>query len=244
MLIVTADDLGRSAPETDAALRCYASRRITSGSAMVFMKDSSRAADLALGSGIQVGLHLNLSESFTGSNVPRPLRDRHEAIVRFLTLHKYALVLCNPFLARSFKYVYEAQLDEFSRLYGRRPSHIDGHQHRHLCSNILAGGLIPDGERVRRNFSYGGGEKSVLNRMYRRAVDRHLERKYVITDFFFGLLECLQTDRMPRVFHLAREFRVELMTHPVKSVEAEYLMGDDYWAQLAQLRGTLQCSLP
>jgi predicted glycoside hydrolase/deacetylase ChbG (UPF0249 family) len=37
MLIVNADDWGRSVAETDSALRCYQAGRITSVSAMVFM---------------------------------------------------------------------------------------------------------------------------------------------------------------------------------------------------------------
>jgi len=63
MLIINADDLGRSVVETDAALRCYSAGRITSVSAMVFMSDSERAAELANGNGLDVGLHLNFSIS-------------------------------------------------------------------------------------------------------------------------------------------------------------------------------------
>jgi len=47
MLIVNADDWGRSLAETDAALRCLKRGRITSVSAMVFMQDFKRAARLA-----------------------------------------------------------------------------------------------------------------------------------------------------------------------------------------------------
>ncbi|TMP94577.1 MAG: ChbG/HpnK family deacetylase [Verrucomicrobia bacterium] len=46
MLIINADDWGRSLAETDAALRCYKAGRITSVSAMAFMADSERAAEL------------------------------------------------------------------------------------------------------------------------------------------------------------------------------------------------------
>ena len=45
MLIINADDWGRSVAETNAALRCYEEARITSASAMVFMADSERAAE-------------------------------------------------------------------------------------------------------------------------------------------------------------------------------------------------------
>ena len=46
MLIINADDWGRSVAETDAALKCCKGGRITSLSAMAFMEDSERAADL------------------------------------------------------------------------------------------------------------------------------------------------------------------------------------------------------
>jgi len=61
MLIINADDWGRSRTETDAALQCYEKGRITSASAMVFMEDSERAADIAKENQVDVGLHLNFS---------------------------------------------------------------------------------------------------------------------------------------------------------------------------------------
>ena len=68
MLIINADVWGRSAVETDAALRCYEAGRITSVSAMVFMANSERAAELAKENQVNTGLHLNYSETFTGRN--------------------------------------------------------------------------------------------------------------------------------------------------------------------------------
>ena len=64
MIIVNADDWGRSRSDTDAALACYKEERITSVSAMVFMEDSARAAELAKEMGIDVGLHINLTQPF------------------------------------------------------------------------------------------------------------------------------------------------------------------------------------
>src|SRR5262245_48643633 len=121
MLIINADDLGRRKTTTDAALSCYAQRRITSTSAMVFMEDSERAAELALGSGIDVGLHVNLSERFSAGSVSVRLREYHAQICRFLTANKYTLLLYHPGLAGQFRYVFEAQYAEFLRLYGRAP---------------------------------------------------------------------------------------------------------------------------
>src|SRR5947209_3898299 len=213
MIIVNADDFGRSRAETDAIIRCFKERRITSASAMVFMSDSTRAAELVQDTGIDLGLHVNLIQPFTGPVKGRLLRDYHDRVARFLASNKYSLVVYHPALRQQFRYVYEAQLDEFIELFGRRPSHIDGHQHKHLCTNMLVDRIIPALERVRRNFSFWPGEKNLLNRTYRHLIDRSLARRYQLTDFFFSLQQCLQHDRLDRVFELSQTAIVELMTH-------------------------------
>ena len=65
MLIINADDWGLDVATTDAIAACFERGRLTATSAMVFMDDSIRAAQLALDIGIDVGLHLNLTEPFT-----------------------------------------------------------------------------------------------------------------------------------------------------------------------------------
>jgi predicted glycoside hydrolase/deacetylase ChbG (UPF0249 family) len=227
MMIVNADDLGRSLPETDAALSCYAQGRITSASAMVFMADSERAADLAKGAGLDIGLHLNLDEKFTAPHVPLEFSRQHASVARFLKRGKYALVLYNPFLRGKIRSVYQAQHDEFTRLYGKPPSHIDGHRHLHLCTNILVDKVIPAGLKVRRSFSLSRGDKGPLNRAYRGLVDGWLQRRYVVTDYFFCLGQCLQGRTLDRAIDLARTATVELMTHPKRAPEWSYLNSND-----------------
>jgi len=225
MIIVNADDWGRSPSETDAALACYREERITSVSAMVFMEDSVRASELAKETGIDVGLHINLTQPFSGE-APLRLADCHQRVAGFLTAHKYAFLIYNPRLREQFRDVYQAQIDEFVRLYERAPSHFDGHHHQHLCANKLIDGLIPAGAKVRRNFHFWPGEKGLANRTYRRLVDACLARRYRLTDFFFALSQCLHGDRMARVAELATTRTVEIMTHPVDQIERGYLMGD------------------
>ncbi len=199
MLIINADDFGRSAAETDAALRCYRTARLTSVSAMVFMADSERAAELAKENKLDVGLHLNFAERFTGNRIPKTLGNYHDKIVRFLMRNRYSQLLYNPFLRREFSYSYEAQVEEFTRLFGKPPSHIDGHHHMHLCANLLLSNLIPAGMKIRRNFSFWPGEKSWFNRAYRALVDRWLARRYPLTDYFFDLTQCIQEKKLDRV---------------------------------------------
>jgi predicted glycoside hydrolase/deacetylase ChbG (UPF0249 family) len=235
MFIVNADDWGRSPAETNAALRCYQARRVTSVSAMVFMADSERAAELANDSALDVGLHLNFSEAFTSHSCSARLRDCHARTGRFLTRNKYSHLFYNPFLREAFSYSYRAQAEEFARLYGRLPSHIDGHHHMHLCGNLLWSGVIPAGTKLRRNFSFWPGEKSWLNRRYRKLVDGWLSRRYWLTDYFFDLSQSIQQKKLNRVMALAKSSIVELMTHPIVRSESHYLMSDDFGRALQQL---------
>lgn len=239
MIIINADDWGRSVGETDAALSCYRRGRVTSASAMVFMKDSTRSAQLARDAGIDVGLHLNFSERFSAEWVAEPLREYHERIVHFLTRHKYSFLIYNPALRREFRYVYQGQVEEFFRLYGRLPSHIDGHQHKHLCMNVLLDQIIPRGEKVRRNFFFWPEEKNRVNRTYRWFSDALLANRYHTTDFFFALSQCHRNDRFTRVVELAKTRTVELMAHPGNGAEYARLVSDEFLSCLAELeKGT------
>ena len=235
MLVINADDWGRSVMETNAALRCYATGRITSVSAMVFMVDSERAADLAKANELDVGLHLNFTQRFTDERTPATVENYHNKIARFLTRNRYSQVLFNPALRREFAYSCKAQVEEFTRLFGRGPSHIDGHHHMHLCANVLMSNLIPAGVRVRRNFSFWPGEKSWFNRAYRELVDRWLARKYQLTDYFFDLTQSIREKKMDRVMTLAGSSQVELMTHPILEFELDYLMSHEFEAMLRRL---------
>lgn len=225
MLIINADDWGGWRTATDAAFACWQQGRITSVSAMVFMEDSERAARLAKESGMEVGLHINFSQPLTGDVASnRQLAESHRAIMRFLRSSKYALVLYHPFLRRQFREVFSAQLEEFRRLYGREPSHFDGHQHLHLCTNMLVDQILPLGARVRRSFSFAPGEKSGLNRAYRRWVDRRLAARHPLTDYFYCVGDGLRRGRLETILALARAADVELMTHPERSEERSYLL--------------------
>jgi len=224
MLIINADDWGRSTQETERALECYRAGRITSVSAMVFMADSARAAQLAQANNMDVGLHLNLSQKYDGPNVPRAEAITQERIVRFLTRSKYALLIYNPLLRGDFRRVFESQYEEFVRLYGAPPTHVDGHQHMHLCTNVLVGGIIPAGQKVRRNFSFAPGEKGLVNRIYRGIADKWLSRKYRMTDYFYSLGQCLQKGRLSSLIERCQHTNVEIMTHPIYESEYGWLM--------------------
>ena len=185
MLFVNADDYGRDKETTDRILTCYREKRIHSVSAMTFMIDSERAADLARTDQMPTGLHLNLDHDLTATTIPAQLGDHHRIVSTYLKVREWNQVIYNPFLGNSFDYVFQAQWNEFCRLYGEAPQRLDGHHHMHLCMNLLVSGKIPKGIRLRRNFTFYAGEKNPINRTYRHLVDRWLTKNYICTDFFF-----------------------------------------------------------
>jgi predicted glycoside hydrolase/deacetylase ChbG (UPF0249 family) len=235
MLIVNADDFGRSPAETDAALAAHHKGKLSSVSAMVFMTDSARAAACAKQAGIVTGLHLNLSQAFSDAAVTPGLRRSHERVRDFLGLSRYALVAFHPMLVADFAACVRAQLAEFERLYGHAPPHIDGHQHMHLASNVLLQGLLPRGPRVRRSFSFLPHERGPLNRGWRAWCDRTLARRHPMTQHFFSLTLQLRGGGMERVGELAAQASVELMVHPVWTHERAYLDSAEFQALRARM---------
>jgi predicted glycoside hydrolase/deacetylase ChbG (UPF0249 family) len=233
---MNADDWGRDRVTTDRTLECCAPGAVSSVSAMVFMADSERAAGIARERGLEVGLHLNFTAPLSGEAVPASLAEHQQRIGGHLRRHRLAQIVFHPGLMRSFEYVTTAQMDEFRRLYGAAPERIDGHHHMHLCANVLIQRLLPAGTMVRRNFSFDRGEKSLGNHVYRSVVDRVLARRHWVTDYFFSLPPLEPESRLRRIYSLARQFAVEVETHPVNPDEHRYLAGGEFFRQIGDLR--------
>jgi hypothetical protein len=198
---------------------------------MVFMEDSERAAEIALEYNVDVGLHLNFTTPFQSPGCPAWLVERQYELSEYLKRHPFARVFYHPRLARSFEDIVAAQLDEFRRLYHRAPERLDGHHHMHLCANVLFGGLLPNGTIVRRNFSFLPGEKSLMNRLYRKAMDSVLARKHRVVDLFFSLPPLEPACRLQRMFSLASHFVIEVETHPINPDEYRYLTEGEIYSQ-------------
>jgi chitin disaccharide deacetylase len=228
MLIINADDLGRTSAATDNIIACYSQQLITSASAMVFMLDSKRAAELATTAGLATGLHLNLTQVFDARQVPSRVRQQHSSIVSYFCSSKWAQLIYNPFLKKKLEYIFAAQYDEYCRLFSKEPEKIDGHHHMHLCMNIILGRIIPPGLCVRRNFSFEPGEKGIINRLYRRIIDAWLIRHYCCSDSFFSLEAAYNPQRLKKIIDRARSADVELMVHPERKETHDYLMSSAY----------------
>jgi predicted glycoside hydrolase/deacetylase ChbG (UPF0249 family) len=235
MLIINADDWGGTCTATDNSLECYLRGRITSASAMVFMHDSERAAELARSAGLSTGLHLNFTDELARS-APLELQKRLEHIASFLRASNYRSLVYNPLLSAAFEYVYEAQHAEYVRLYGSEPNHIDGHHHMHLCMNVLASRIIPAGYRVRASFTFFKDEKSLPNRLYRQALNAVLRRRYVCPERFHSIEPIARHDRLARIVEQAKTKSVELMVHPSREAEFRLLMSDEFASLLLRVR--------
>jgi hypothetical protein len=236
LLIVNADDWGRDPLTTNRILECFVQGAVSSVSAMVFMKDSDRAAALAREHQIEAGLHLNFTTPFSAPGCPSGLLESQHQLARYLLRHRLSQCVFHPGLIRLFQYLVAAQLDEFRRIYGADPERLDGHHHMHLCMNVLLQRLLPKATIVRRNFSFERGEKSLWNRLYRRAVDHRLARRHRLVDFLFSLSPLEPPGRLRRIYSLVNQSVVELETHPVHPEEYRYLAGGEIFRQIGDAR--------
>lgn len=235
-VIVNADDWGRDAATTDRILECIRAGVVSSTSAMVFMEDSERSTALARQYGVDTGLHLNLTTEFSAGNCPARLRAEQRKVAGYLRKNRLCRMICHPGLRTSFARVVEQQLEEYERLYGRPAARVDGHHHMHLCANVERQALLPAGIVVRRNFSFGAGERGGLVRLYRARQDQRLARRHPMTDYFFTLPPLQVPGRLAFIFSLAAKGSVEVETHPVNPDEYRFLM-DGAWREAAGTRG-------
>jgi predicted glycoside hydrolase/deacetylase ChbG (UPF0249 family) len=234
-LIINADDWGNDSETTDRIFDCIRHGTVSSASAMVFMADSQRAAELSVENQIDVGLHLNLTSPFTAPYLPNLLLHHHQRVMRFLRGSRFAKTVFHPELHRSFRYVVSAQLEEFRRLLGFEAERIDGHHHMHLCANVLFADLLPHGTVSRRNFSFQPGEKSAANRLFRKCVDHKLAKRHHISDYFFSLPPFEPAERLERIVGLAKRYVVEVETHPANPEEYRFLMDDSVFKLIGEV---------
>jgi predicted glycoside hydrolase/deacetylase ChbG (UPF0249 family) len=237
LLIVSADDWGHDSGATDAIHECFQAGAVSSVSAMVHMSDSARAAELAIGGGEPVGLHINLTEAFTGPDCPATARSRQARIVGYFAGPRRRMWGLSPTLFKTIEDCIAEQLETFRNLYGREPTHVDGHQHVHKSLGVLLSRTLPSGLRMRPSLTFMPGEKSLPNRLARALVNRVMRMRFRIPRYLFDLREAHPAfggAGLDRKLALADQHSVEFMTHPALADERAVLLGDD-WA--AHLRG-------
>jgi predicted glycoside hydrolase/deacetylase ChbG (UPF0249 family) len=203
---------------------------------MVWMADSRRAAaEFPLGGGgAGLGLHLNLIEPYTAEDVPHAVRERQASLAAYFGRVPYAAWFYNPAIAGRLNDCIADQLDAFRELYRREPTHVDGHQHFHLCPAALASHSLRSVPKVRPAFTYVSGEKTLPNRAYRSALNALIRRRFVTPQWLVSVRS------VGRELGGAGEERLrgsealsaEVMTHPGWEDELRYLGSDAWRAEL------------
>ena len=237
LLIVNADDWGYNTGATEAIADCFEAGALTSTTAMVFMSDSQRAAERsrdlpALG----VGLHLNLVEEFSDPAAPARVRDRQRRFIEHFRLVRLRRWSYNPSIRHEVNRIVADQFERFHELYGRAPTHLDGHHHCHLAANVLLSPAVPSGMKVRGALSDTRLRNPLVDGL-RTVRDRMLTRRFTTTDYFFSVRSVwppLGANGAPPRLELSREASIEVMVHPAFPDEYRALTADPWRAALRE----------
>ena len=239
LLIVNADDWGLDAHSTDAALRCFRARAITSATGMVWMADSERASEIARAEHVPIGLHLNLIEPFDAADVPDSVaRTQREVAERLAARGPLALVY-DPRSRAAFACTIADQLGQFRTLYGRDPTHVDGHRHMHLALNALLARPLAEVRRCRPAFTYLRQESPLHKRAARRLLNALIRTRFRTPDRLFNIRSlhpALGGVAMDEKLGMADRAAVEVMVHPAVDDEAAVLADEAWAARIARHR--------
>lgn len=136
VLIVNADDVGASRTATEAAVVAFDEGLISSCSAMVWMRDSERAAAVLREHGLPAGLHLNLTLPFDASDVPTAVRERQLLLIEYFDTGSWRDDVDEEPPRELLRGAISDQLARFAETYGNR-THLDGHHHVHVHEAVL-----------------------------------------------------------------------------------------------------------
>lgn len=123
-IVLCADDFGMNTAVDAGILALARSARLTGASCLVDGPSFAAGAGELAASGLQLGLHLNFTESFGQAGPCLPLRS--------LIAAAYSARLDQGALRASL----QRQLQLFHDHIGRSPDYIDGHQHVHQLPGI------------------------------------------------------------------------------------------------------------
>jgi predicted glycoside hydrolase/deacetylase ChbG (UPF0249 family) len=243
LLIVNADDLGLDRSDTDAILDCFHAGAISSATALVWMKDSDRAAALTRSAGLPVGLHLNLIEPFSATDVPEPVAATQRRVVERVRRSAAGAHLYHPTWSADFERCISDQLARFHELYGRAPTH----GHMHLVPNaLLARALVPV-RRCRRPVNRRPTESRAHKRAFSAALGRLMRPRFVTTDRCVSIRALdpgLGGGGLNGELALARKHSVEVMVHPGWEDERAVLLARDWRDRLARFQLGSYADLP
>ena len=229
-LVVCVDDFGLKPAINRAAIELAQAGVVTAISCMSegpAWADGARAlADCA--DRVDVGLHLNLSEGYSGLGMARP--DGRPAWHRSLG----AVVLC-AYLGQLKPAVIEreiaCQLDAFERHWGQGPDFVDGHQHVHQLPGVRELLLAQLHQRYRQRLPWlrhtGGPGEGV-------------RRPWAFKPALIEALGAAGLQRQARALGL-RQNRTLLGVHGFDADETAYVQLLERWFEQARDGDELMC---
>jgi predicted glycoside hydrolase/deacetylase ChbG (UPF0249 family) len=225
VLIINADDFGASRRPTDAAVLMIEAGAVSSTTAMVWMRDSERAASIAVERRLAVGLHLNLTLPYSDRGVPAGERERQQRLTEILDRDSWWRA---PNRLRGYHVgdVVNAQLERFRSRFGE-PTHLDGHHHIHLHPDVLeelpALPIRPPLSKPEEFAETGPSDR------------RKLRGRFVTPDLCvaFELLASGTSTALAAVLAHARARPVEVMVHPQEEAQ-QSLLTSAWWRELIE----------
>jgi len=232
-LIINADDFGGNQLATDRIVECFVAGGVTSTSAMVYMSDSERAAEIGRSRELAIGLHLNVTQVFEDPATPPAVRERQERLARYFAGRRVRRFTFNPMMSALARRCVEDQLECFRTLFGCEPTHIDGHNHGHLSPTVLM--VLPKGVPVRTAESDARDRRGGLLRRARHAI---IARRQTTTDYFYAINQlgpAPSEEAIEKLLELADRGSAEIMVHPDRDRDYAILMSDG-WRRALQRR--------
>jgi chitin disaccharide deacetylase len=229
VLIVNADDVGASPTATDPAIAAFEAGLISSCSAMVWMPDSLRAAELARERGLPIGLHLNLTLPFAATDVPSEVRDRQARLIEYFENASWRDDIDAQPPRKLLRQAVADQLDQFAATYRDR-THLDGHHHVHVHRVVL--GVLPRGMVMRPILREPARADARLDRRERRLHRRFRAPRLTLAfEHLHPALGGVGLDLVDR----ARGDVLEVMVHPQQPRQLEALQSPEWRAVLARV---------
>jgi predicted glycoside hydrolase/deacetylase ChbG (UPF0249 family) len=242
LLIVNADDWGGERRSTAAIHDAFGAGRVTSTTAMVYMEDSRRAAEIAKAESLPVGLHLNLTQPFSAPDVPAPVRERQRRIVTSFVgrgrdghpgTSQARRWIYDPRIARQVGDALRDQLERFEELYGCPPTHFDGHNYVDTAPNAFLSRALPRGSKMRNSLDrhpLDTGPMAIARELRQRLRGRRFHSTHYVLH-----ISDLDLPDDPRLA-LAATDSVEVICHPDNPAEMERLMSEEWATCLARYR--------
>jgi predicted glycoside hydrolase/deacetylase ChbG (UPF0249 family) len=228
VLIVNADDFGASRSATKAILEAFDAGAISSASAMVWMPDTERAAELAQQRGLPLGLHLNLTLPLPGPGAPPAVAYRQMRMTESFGKESWWRGEVRGIDAAELEAAVSDQLHEFRSHFGE-PTHINGHHHVHVTDAVL--NALPASVPIRQVPTTPG---RILDRDKRvNDIQRRFRAPWATLD-----IVSLHPNLGGVGFAALVEFRhqaIEVVTHPQQPDQREALLGSIWLDAVASL---------